>query len=93
MWPRDPCKCQTISMARGWESKSVESQIEAAQSRKKAREAPLEPAKAAKQRQRDSLLLSRTRILNDLEQAQNPAYQEMLKAALKHLDEKLAELV
>lgn len=79
-------------MARGWESKSVESQIEAAESRKKARQAAMDPAQAEKQRQRDSLLLSRTRILHDLEQAHNPRYRETLQAALKHLDQKLAEL-
>ena len=79
-------------MARGWESKSVESQIEAAESRKKARQTEMDPAQAEKQRQRDSLLLSRTRILHDLEQAHNPRYRETLQAALKHLDQKLAEL-
>lgn len=79
-------------MARGWESKSVESQIESAESRKKERQVTIDPTKAEKQRQRDSLLLSRTRILHDLEQAHNPRYQETLQAALRHLDEKLAEL-
>jgi hypothetical protein len=79
-------------MARGWESKSVESQIESAESRKKARHKAIDPAQAEKQRQRDSLLLSRTRVLHDLEQARNPRYRETLQAALKHLDQKLAEL-
>ncbi len=80
-------------MARGWESKSIESQIEAAEERKSAaRAAAIDAAEVERKRQRDSLLLSRTRILNDLEQARNPRYQETLKAALKHLDDKLAEL-
>jgi len=80
-------------MARGWESKSIESQIEAAEERKSAaRAAAIDAAQVERKRQRDSLLLSRTRILNDLEQARNPRYQETLKAALKHLDDKLAEL-
>jgi len=80
-------------MARGWESKSIESQIEAAEERKSAaRAAAVDAAEVGRKRQRDSLLLSRTRILNDLEQARNPKYQETLKAALKHLDDKLAEL-
>ena len=80
-------------MARGWESKSIESQIEAAEERKSAaRAAEIDAAQAERKRQRDSLLLSRTRILNDIEQARNPRYQETLKAALKHLDDKLAEL-
>ncbi len=80
-------------MARGWESKSIESQIEAAEERKSAaRAAAIDAAQVERKRQHDSLLLSRTRILHDLEQARNPRYQETLKAALKHLDDKLAEL-
>lgn len=80
-------------MARGWESKSIESQIEAAEERKSAARAKaVDAAEGERKRQRDSLLLSRTRILNDIEQARNPKYQETLKAALKHLDDKLAEL-
>ena len=80
-------------MARGWESKSIESQIEAAEERKSAaRAAATDAAEVERKRKRDSLLLSRTRILNDIEQARNPKYQETLKAALKHLDDKLAEL-
>ncbi|HTS51498.1 MAG TPA: hypothetical protein VMH05_26300 [Bryobacteraceae bacterium] len=80
-------------MARGWESKSIESQIEAAEERKSAAHAAaVDAAEVERKRQRDSLQLSRTRILNDIEQARNPKYQETLKAALKHLDDKLAEL-
>ena len=80
-------------MARGWESKSIESQIESAESRKStSRIAAISPAEAERRRQRESLELSRTRILHDLEQARNPRYQETLKAALKHLNDKLAEL-
>ena len=80
-------------MARGWESKSIESQIEAAEERKSAAQAAaVDAAEVERKRQRDSLQLSRTRILNDIEQARNPKYQETLKAALKHLDDKLAEL-
>src|SRR5579872_2547929 len=86
-------KWHTRGMARGWESKSIESQIEAAEERKSAARAKaVDAAEGERKRQRDSLLLSRTRILNDIEQARNPKYQETLKAALKHLDDKLAEL-
>jgi len=80
-------------MARGWESKEVESQVEAAEARKNAsRAAAIDPLQAERSRQRDSLLLSRTRILHDLDQARHPRHQETLRAALKHLDGKLAEL-
>jgi hypothetical protein len=80
-------------MARGWESKSVESQIESAESKRAAsRSRQLNAAEAARIQQRESLLLSRTRVLHDLEHAANPRYRKVLEAALKHLDEKLAEL-
>ena len=41
---------------------------------------------------RESLLMSRKRVLHDLEAAHNPRYREILRAALKHLDDKLKEL-
>jgi hypothetical protein len=80
-------------MARGWESKSVESQIESAESRRAAsRETEISIVEAERIQQRQSLLLSRTRVLRDLEHANNPRYRKILEAALKHLEEKLAEL-
>ena len=80
-------------MARGWESKSVESQIESAESRRAAsRETEISIVEAERIHQRQSLLLSRTRVLRDLEHANNPRYRKILEAALKHLEEKLAEL-
>jgi hypothetical protein len=80
-------------MARGWESKSVESQIESAESRRAAsRETGISVVEAERIHQRQSLLLSRTRVLRDLEHANNPRYRKILEAALKHLDEKLAGL-
>lgn len=80
-------------MARGWESKSVESQIESAQSgRPVLHRAPITAAETERNRQRESISLSRTRVLHDLESAHNPRYREILLAALKHLDGKLSEL-
>ena len=80
-------------MARGWESKSVESQIESAESRRAASQsAKVSPVEAARIQQRESLLLSRKRVLHDLDNAANPRYKKVLEGALKHLDEKLAEL-
>ena len=79
-------------MARGWESKSVESQIESAESARRAASGPQPTAEEIERaRQRESLLLSRTRVLNDMQTAYNPRYRKTLEAALKHLDEKLAE--
>ena len=80
-------------MARGWESKSIASQIESAESRRAVTRSPeISAAEAERIRQRQSLTLSRTRVLHDLEHANNPRYRQVLEAALKHLDEKLAQL-
>jgi molecular chaperone GrpE (heat shock protein) len=80
-------------MARGWESKAVESQIEAAASRiEQSRFNQVQAAEISRQRERESLELSRTRVLQDLEKAANPRYQEILKQSLMFLDEKLAAL-
>ncbi|HTR36230.1 MAG TPA: hypothetical protein VMH80_10025 [Bryobacteraceae bacterium] len=79
-------------MARGWESKSVESQMESAESRAVAKKPKVSPEESERARQRESLMLSRTRVVNDLERAQNPRYRATLEAALKHLDDKLLAL-
>jgi hypothetical protein len=80
-------------MARGWESKEIESQIQSAEERKiAARAAMTDPAEAERKRQRESLQLQRKRILHDIEQARHPRHRETLEAALEHLDRKLAEL-
>jgi hypothetical protein len=78
-------------MARGWESKAVESQIEAAATRsEQSKVSQLHAAELSRQRERESLELSRTRVLQDLAKAENPRYQELLKRSLMFLDEKLA---
>jgi hypothetical protein len=80
-------------MARGWESKSVESQIESAEECAALAKLPkLTAEEAERKRQRESLQLSRTRVVHDLETSKNPGYRKTLEAALKHLDDKLAAL-
>lgn len=80
-------------MARGWESKAVESQMEAAAARsEQSKVNKMHAAELGRQRERESLELSRTRVLQDLEKAANPRYQELLKRSLMFLDEKLAAL-
>ena len=78
-------------MARGWESKAVEAQIETAEARaSNKKQLTLEAIERA--RLRESLLLSRARVLQDLEQSRNPRYRKMLTDALAHLDARLAQL-
>jgi hypothetical protein len=80
-------------MARGWESKSVESQIESAEDRAALAKAPrLTPEETERKQKRESLLLTRVRVMHDLETSKNPGYRKTLEAALKHLDDKLATL-
>jgi hypothetical protein len=83
------------NMARGWESKSVEEQIESAQSRPargKRIAIELTAAQVTLVRERENLTLSRTRVLHEIESSQNPRYLQLLKRELKVLDEKLRKL-
>ena len=80
-------------MARGWESKSVEAQIDMAENRSAiARAKVLSHASIDLLRKKESLLMSRTRVVRDLESAQNPRYRVVLSKALADLDAQLASL-
>ncbi len=48
--------------------------------------------KKKRQRERDGLMLSRTRVLRQIEEATNERYRESLKQALGELDQKIAAL-
>lgn len=80
-------------MARGWESKSVESQIEDAGARSD-RDGALVLASEGRerQRQRSGLELSRRRVKLDLEAAQSPMRRTSLEQALAHLDGEIQKL-
>jgi hypothetical protein len=74
-------------MARGWESKSVESQIESAHSDRPAEKRPAaEPESAEVRRKRDSLLLARKRVMDQMRSASDARYREILERALADLD-------
>lgn len=80
-------------MARGWESKEIESQMEAAAERQiTSSRQQRRPEEIARERERESLELSRTRVLQDLAKANNPKYRELLERSLSFLNAKLAEL-
>jgi hypothetical protein len=78
-------------MARGWESKSVESQQEASNDR-----SPVAPAltreERARRAERGTLSLARTRALADLQRACASAHRAMLEQAIADLDQRLAAL-
>ncbi|MBV9508206.1 MAG: hypothetical protein JO323_24715 [Acidobacteriia bacterium] len=80
-------------MAKGWESKSVEALAGVYQSI--PRPAGLNTPDAAtldRIRQKETILLSRTRIMTQLQSAENPRYRELLNRSLVDLDAKLAAL-
>jgi hypothetical protein len=81
-------------MARGWESKSVESQMETAEDRRAQRQAEstLTAEQVRLRVERDSISLSIKRVEHDLQSATHPRRREQLQAALAHLQQKLADL-
>jgi hypothetical protein len=79
-------------MARGWESKAIESQIDSYTDRASGKRAQPAPEEMERQRKRDSLLLSRTRVLHDLEKDPAPRHRQILEESLAFLNAKLAEL-
>jgi hypothetical protein len=77
-------------MARGWESKSVEAQIDMAETRSAAAQAKVLSQETLDLiRKKESLLMSRIRVVRDLENAQNPRYKAVLSKALADLDAQL----
>ena len=80
-------------MARGWESKSVESQQEESfrdSERRDLRE--LSPEERARQERRASLELSRARTLDQLARATSAPHRAMLKRTLLALERDIAEI-
>ena len=78
-------------MARGWESKAVEAQIESAAAPSRAK-VELTPAQLEAARKVDSLLLHRTRVLRDLENCREDRYRKTLTDGLSYLEAQLIEL-
>ena len=78
-------------MARGWESKAVEAQQEAASTPDQSKPS-MTAAAAARQNERATLMLARTRALADLQRACAPAHRAMLEQAIADLDEKIRSL-
>lgn len=77
-------------MARGWESKSVEDQIGAAEAEKELRSKPhLSDQQRHDEDRQKSLLLSRSQILSRLRATTNPRYRAQLQSALQHVETQL----
>jgi hypothetical protein len=80
-------------MARGWESKAVADQIEEGESRQPQASKPeVTPEQRMLKEQLDSLKLSRSRLLQQLEHARHPAHRDVLLNGLKAVEKQIEEL-
>lgn len=80
-------------MAKGWESKSVESQVQDVQSRiSRSSKRHLSAAQMDTRRRKEVLLLSRTRVQRELQSIQDPRYRDQLNRALSDLNDQLSAL-
>ena len=78
-------------MARGWESKAVEDQIE--EGNRRADEAKVSATAETRARllRLESLKLSKARILQQLERATHPAHREVLMNGLRAIEKEIEE--
>ena len=80
-------------MARGFESKSVQEQWQDAEARQEQkRKKRLPRADVEKAKEREELLLSRTRIARELAETSSERRRDSLRAALAHLDSEIARV-
>ena len=79
-------------MARGWESKSVESQIDGRDDSRKVRMPNRTPEQMEIERKSDSLLLQRVRVLREIETSSNARHRKTLEEGLKYLEDSLSAL-
>jgi hypothetical protein len=76
-------------MARGWESKNVESQQEEA-GRQRSKPLALTAEQRVLAQQRQALELTRARLAAELSRAAQPAHRQMLEQAIAAVDADLA---
>jgi len=79
-------------VARGWESKSVEAQQAEAGEQSSPRRPKMSREEAALFREKESLQLSRQKVLQQMEASSNPRHRKLLQDALADLDQKLSKL-
>jgi hypothetical protein len=81
-------------MARGWESKSVEDQIEEARRSQDASEYRLQsPEEKERERKVESLKLERSRLTEQLKRARSEAHQRMIRQSLQAIEEEITALI
>lgn len=75
-------------MARGWESKSVEAQMEEAATSSTAKPR-LSPEQIEAMQKRETLMLTKKKLQADLERSSNPRHQQMLQRAIEEVEKQL----
>lgn len=79
-------------MARGWESKAVEAQIEEARNGFQKGKAATRTSGGEVSRERCSLLLAKTRIVNEMHSTSNERYRALLETSRTAIDKRLSGL-
>jgi hypothetical protein len=92
LFVRSPQVGYSEPMARGWESKSVEAQQEDAAKGQSSTKPRLSREEANFSRDAESLRLTLKRIVEQLQNAQNPRHRQMLEQARLDLQQKMEEL-
>ncbi|MFN8008154.1 MAG: hypothetical protein U0V70_14245 [Terriglobia bacterium] len=84
-------------MARGWDSKSVENQIDASRAERKEETSSgikgrhvVRPPRPS--REKEALLLARTRLLHDIQATHNARYKTFLESSLAAIEKQIAEI-
>jgi hypothetical protein len=80
-------------MARGWESKSVEAQMEESGAVMPAKkESTTTPEELQRHQKKAELKLSRSRVAQQLSESSNDRYSQMLRQALAELEAQITKL-
>jgi hypothetical protein len=80
-------------MAKGWESKAVEAQVEESKTKTPGKTKPqLTSQQIENRRRKQVLLLARTRVQRDLEVSQHQRHTDQLNRALADLEAQLSAL-
>jgi hypothetical protein len=85
---------ETWNMARGWESKSVEDQIEEARrSQDESKGRHQSPEDRERERKVENLKLERSRLTELLERARSEAHRRMIRQSLQAIEEEITALI
>lgn len=79
-------------MARGWESKSVEAQIEESISEPSRNQVPSSAGELQTRNKKSDLVLSRKHVQQQLERSASDRYSELLRRTLADLDAQIAKI-